>query len=140
MARRKARRQARDPALSRGSSLARSSAAGNGAHPPRPECMSMNATAAASPVVPMRLSGLEPVSIGAGSLFVNIGERTNVTGSKAFALMILNGDFEQALAVARRQVENGPHIIHHNLDAGPSPNPTPTDKRRWVKSERGGGG
>ena len=48
----------------------------------------------------MKLSGLEPVMIGADSLFVNIGERTNVTGSKAFARMILNGDFEAALAVA----------------------------------------
>jgi hypothetical protein len=80
------------------------------------ECMSMDILSAADPapsrqqqplsdapasaVPPMRLSGLEPVSIGAGSLFVNIGERTNVTGSKAFARMILNGDFEQALAVA----------------------------------------
>ena len=116
MARRKARRQARNPARAGGLSFARSSAAGNGARPPRPECMSMNATAAASPVVPMRLSGLEPVSIGAGSLFVNIGERTNVTGSKAFARMILNGDFEQALAVARQQVENGAQIIDINMD------------------------
>ena len=48
----------------------------------------------------MMLSGLEPVAIGTGSLFVNIGERTNVTGSKAFARMILNGKFEEALAVA----------------------------------------
>ena len=43
-------------------------------------------------VAPMKLSGLEPVNIGTGNLFVNIGERTNVTGSKAFARMILNGD------------------------------------------------
>ena len=50
---------------------------------------------------PMMLSGLEPVLIDENSLFVNIGERTNVTGSKAFARMILNGEFEQALAVAR---------------------------------------
>ena len=64
----------------------------------------------------MRLSGLEPVLIGPGSLFVNIGERTNVTGSKAFARMILNGDFEQALAVARQQVENGAQIIDINMD------------------------
>ncbi|MEI8266591.1 MAG: methionine synthase [Betaproteobacteria bacterium] len=64
----------------------------------------------------MRLSGLEPVLIGQGSLFVNIGERTNVTGSKAFARMILNGDFEQALAVARQQVENGAQIIDINMD------------------------
>ncbi|MGA1286766.1 MAG: dihydropteroate synthase, partial [Rubrivivax sp.] len=70
----------------------------------------------APPTPPMRLSGLEPVAIGAGSLFVNIGERTNVTGSKAFARMILNGDFEQALAVARQQVENGAQIIDINMD------------------------
>jgi 5-methyltetrahydrofolate--homocysteine methyltransferase len=67
-------------------------------------------------VPPMKLSGLEPVSIGEGSLFVNVGERTNVTGSKAFARMILNGEFEQALAVARQQVENGAQIIDVNMD------------------------
>jgi len=65
---------------------------------------------------PMRLSGLEPVTIGADALFVNIGERTNITGSKAFARMILNGDFEAALAVARQQVENGAQIIDINMD------------------------
>jgi 5-methyltetrahydrofolate--homocysteine methyltransferase len=64
----------------------------------------------------MKLSGLEPVLIGEGSLFVNIGERTNVTGSKAFARMILNGEFEQALAVARQQVENGAQVIDINMD------------------------
>ncbi len=65
---------------------------------------------------PMRLSGLEPVSIGAGSLFVNVGERTNVTGSKAFARMILAGEYEKALAVARQQVENGAQVIDINMD------------------------
>jgi 5-methyltetrahydrofolate--homocysteine methyltransferase len=64
----------------------------------------------------MKLSGLEPVTIGPGTLFVNIGERTNVTGSKAFARMILNGDFEAALTVARQQVENGAQIIDINMD------------------------
>ena len=64
----------------------------------------------------MKLSGLEPVSIGAASLFVNVGERTNVTGSKAFARMILNGEYEQALAVARQQVENGAQVIDVNMD------------------------
>ncbi|WP_296793984.1 methionine synthase [Variovorax sp.] len=64
----------------------------------------------------MKLSGLEPVAIGEGSLFVNIGERTNVTGSKAFARMILNGQFEEALAVARQQVENGAQVIDINMD------------------------
>jgi 5-methyltetrahydrofolate--homocysteine methyltransferase len=67
-------------------------------------------------VDPLRLSGLEPVSIGEGHLFVNIGERTNVTGSKAFARLILNGQFEEALAVARQQVENGAQIIDINMD------------------------
>ncbi|WGT64071.1 methionine synthase [Variovorax paradoxus] len=67
-------------------------------------------------VPPMKLSGLEPVAIDSGSLFVNIGERTNVTGSKAFARMILNGQFEDALAVARQQVENGAQVIDINMD------------------------
>jgi 5-methyltetrahydrofolate--homocysteine methyltransferase len=67
-------------------------------------------------VSPLKLSGLEPVSIGTDSLFVNIGERTNVTGSKAFARMILNGEYEEALAVARQQVENGAQIIDINMD------------------------
>ena len=65
---------------------------------------------------PLRLAGLEPVTIGADALFVNIGERTNVTGSKAFARLILAGDFEAALAVARQQVENGAQIIDINMD------------------------
>ena len=75
-------------------------------------------TPAATPATPpaMRLSGLEPVHIGSGSLFVNIGERTNVTGSKAFARMILEGRFEDALSVARQQVENGAQIIDINMD------------------------
>ena len=64
----------------------------------------------------MRLSGLEPVTLDASTLFVNIGERTNVTGSKAFARMILAGEFEQALAVARQQVENGAQVIDINMD------------------------
>jgi 5-methyltetrahydrofolate--homocysteine methyltransferase len=69
-----------------------------------------------SPLPPLRLSGLEPIAIGEDSLFVNIGERTNVTGSKAFARMILAGHFEQALAVARQQVESGAQIIDVNMD------------------------
>jgi 5-methyltetrahydrofolate--homocysteine methyltransferase len=68
------------------------------------------------PNASMKLSGLEPVTIGPGALFVNIGERTNVTGSKAFARMILNGQFEEALAVARQQVENGAQVIDINMD------------------------
>jgi 5-methyltetrahydrofolate--homocysteine methyltransferase len=76
----------------------------------------MTANAHATTVPPMKLSGLEPVEIGEGNLFVNIGERTNVTGSKAFAKLILNGDFEKALAVARQQVENGAQVIDINMD------------------------
>lgn len=64
----------------------------------------------------MRLSGLEPVFIGEGTLFVNVGERTNVTGSKAFARLILNEQYEEALAVARQQVENGAQVIDVNMD------------------------
>ncbi|MBS7349205.1 MAG: methionine synthase [Comamonas sp.] len=65
---------------------------------------------------PMRLSGLEPVLIDDSSLFVNVGERTNVTGSKAFARMILNEQYEEALSVARQQVENGAQVIDVNMD------------------------
>ena len=71
---------------------------------------------AESIVTPMRLSGLEPVQINDKTLFVNIGERTNVTGSKAFAKMILNGEFDKALSVARQQVENGAQVIDINMD------------------------
>ena len=64
----------------------------------------------------LRLSGLEPFNVGPESLFVNVGERTNVTGSKAFARMILEGRFDDALAVARQQVENGAQVIDINMD------------------------
>lgn len=64
----------------------------------------------------MRLSGLEPFVIDKNSLFVNVGERTNVTGSKAFARMILNEQYDEALSVARQQVENGAQIIDINMD------------------------
>jgi 5-methyltetrahydrofolate--homocysteine methyltransferase len=63
-----------------------------------------------------RLSGLDPLNIGDDSLFVNIGERTNVTGSKAFARLILAGDYAAALSVARQQVENGAQMIDVNMD------------------------
>lgn len=87
-----------------------------GASRPAMTASSSSTPAAAPAVPPMKLSGLEPVLIGDGSLFVNIGERTNVTGSKAFARMILNGEFEQALSVARQQVENGAQVIDVNMD------------------------
>lgn len=64
----------------------------------------------------MKLSGLEPCNISPHVGFVNVGERTNVTGSKAFARMILNGQYDEALSVARQQVENGAQIIDINMD------------------------
>ncbi|HWT70803.1 MAG TPA: methionine synthase, partial [Oxalicibacterium sp.] len=63
-----------------------------------------------------KLSGLEPFVIDDQSLFVNVGERTNVTGSKAFARMIINEKYDEALSVARQQVENGAQIIDINMD------------------------
>ena len=65
-----------------------------------------------------RLSGLEPLDIRAETNFVNIGERTNVTGSKAFAKLILNSQYEKATEIAAQQVENGAQIIDINLDEG----------------------
>jgi 5-methyltetrahydrofolate--homocysteine methyltransferase len=64
----------------------------------------------------MRLAGLEPFNVTSGTLFINVGERTNVTGSKAFARMILNDQFDDAIAVARQQVENGAQVIDVNMD------------------------
>jgi 5-methyltetrahydrofolate--homocysteine methyltransferase len=65
---------------------------------------------------PLRLAGLEPLTIDDDSLFVNVGERTNVTGSRAFAKLILSGDFAGAVEVARQQVQNGAQIIDVNMD------------------------
>lgn len=64
----------------------------------------------------LRLAGLEACNIDEQSFFVNVGERTNVTGSKQFARLILAGEFEQAIAVARQQVENGAQVIDINMD------------------------
>jgi 5-methyltetrahydrofolate--homocysteine methyltransferase len=63
-----------------------------------------------------RLAGLEPFNIGPDSLFVNVGERTNVTGSAAFKKLILGGDYAKALDVARQQVNNGAQMIDVNVD------------------------
>lgn len=65
-----------------------------------------------------RLSGLEPFNITRESLFINVGERTNVTGSAKFARLIREGDYAQALDVARQQVESGAQIIDINMDEG----------------------
>jgi len=78
-------------------------------HPPRP----------VPDIAPAcRLSGLEPCNITADSLFVNVGERTNVTGSARFKRLIMEDDYETALEVARQQVENGAQLIDVNMDEG----------------------
>ena len=72
----------------------------------------------ASPEPYLRLSGLEALTVRPETNFVNIGERTNVTGSPKFSKLILNGQYEEALAVARQQVENGAQMIDVNMDEG----------------------
>jgi 5-methyltetrahydrofolate--homocysteine methyltransferase len=71
-----------------------------------------------APAPALRLAGLEPLNVDEESLFVNVGERTNVTGSKAFARLILADDMAGALTVARQQVENGAQVIDVNMDEG----------------------
>ncbi len=66
----------------------------------------------------LRLSGLEPLNIGPGSLFVNVGERTNVTGSAKFRKLIEAGDYTAALDIARQQVDSGAQMIDVNMDEG----------------------
>ncbi|HQR26393.1 MAG TPA: methionine synthase [Nocardioides sp.] len=72
----------------------------------------------ARPAPALRLSGLEPLNITADSLFVNVGERTNITGSARFRTLIKNGDYDTALGVAAQQVESGAQVIDVNMDEG----------------------
>ena len=74
----------------------------------------MSATKTIKPY--LRLSGLEPLIVRPETLFINIGERTNVTGSKKFARLIRGGNFEEALSVARQQVEGGAQVLDVNMD------------------------
>ncbi|MDN5865695.1 MAG: methionine synthase, partial [Gammaproteobacteria bacterium] len=76
--------------------------------------------AVAKPASHLRLSGLEPATIGGGegAQFVNVGERTNITGSARFKKLILGDDYDTALEVARQQVENGAQVIDVNMDEG----------------------
>ena len=77
------------------------------------------AAARVAPIAPaMRLSGLEPFTITDDSLFVNVGERTNITGSARFRTLIKDGDYDTALSVAAQQVENGAQVIDVNMDEG----------------------
>src|SRR3982074_2151666 len=70
-----------------------------------------------APIKPyLRLSGLEPLVIRPETNFVNIGERTNVTGSKKFARLVRDNKYEEALRVARHQVENGAQVLDINMD------------------------
>ncbi|MGJ7133867.1 methionine synthase [Morganella morganii] len=68
--------------------------------------------------VACRLAGLEPLTINENSLFVNVGERTNITGSARFKRLIKEGNYQEALDIARNQVENGAQIIDINMDEG----------------------
>ncbi len=93
----------------------------------------------------MRLSGLEPLNITEESLFVNVGERTNITGSARFKNLIKAGDYDTALTVAAQQVESGAQVIDVNMDEGMidgvaamdrflklvAPNPTSVGCRSW---------
>jgi 5-methyltetrahydrofolate--homocysteine methyltransferase len=88
--------------------IARIAAVIDGAQPRRP----------ATPERAMRLSGLEPLNITEDSLFVNIGERTNITGSARFRNLIKAGDYDAALSVAAQQVEAGAQVIDVNMDEG----------------------
>jgi 5-methyltetrahydrofolate--homocysteine methyltransferase len=101
-------------------------------HPPPSPSASKASAARQSPQVEkkLRLSGLEAFNVGAESLFVNVGERTNVTGSKAFARMILEGRYDDALAVARQQVENGAQVIDINMDEAM----LDSKSQRWIAS------
>ncbi len=94
-----------------------------GTTPEHISCIAKNAAKVAPRKIPtitpyLRLSGLEPVTITPESIFVNVGERTNITGSPKFSKLILSGDFEAALAIARQQVEGGAQIIDVNMDEG----------------------
>ena len=78
---------------------------------------------AAAPRPGLALSGLEPLQIDDDSLFVNVGERTNMTGSARFRRLVKAGDFAAALDIARQQVENGAQIIDVNMDEGMTDGP-----------------
>ena len=88
--------------------------------PAAPELAVDGAISSLGPVAQshLGLAGLEPFNINSGSLFVNIGERCNVTGSRAFARLIRSGDYDAALAVARAQVEGGAQVLDVNMDEG----------------------
>src|SRR5690606_37803407 len=71
-----------------------------------------------APEKTLRLSGIDPFVMHKDMTFVNIGERTNITGSPKFSKLILGGDFDGALSVARQQVDNGAAVFDVNMDEG----------------------
>lgn len=94
-----------------------------GTSPDHIQCIANKAKQGKPRVIPtidpfLRLSGLEALTITPESIFVNIGERTNITGSPKFSKLILSGDYDGALTVARQQVEGGAQIIDVNMDEG----------------------
>ncbi len=88
------------------------------AHLPPRECSETPSAQGASASGVLKLAGLEPLKLQRDSLFVNVGERTNVTGSARFARLIRENKYDEALKVARQQVENGAQIIDINMDEG----------------------
>ncbi|CAI9414616.1 methionine synthase [Nocardioides sp. T2.26MG-1] len=84
----------------------------------------------------LRLSGLEPFAVTDDSLFVNVGERTNITGSARFRKLIKDGDYDTALTVAAQQVDNGAQVIDINMDEGMIDGPAAMDRfTRLIASE-----
>ena len=83
-----------------------------------PRTISQERMNISSPSRPMRLSGLEPLVITENTNFVNVGERTNVTGSRKFLRLIKERQFDEALNIARDQVEGGAQILDVNMDEG----------------------
>ena len=121
------RRPTRRPRCSASSPTPASSTSSAAAAAPRPTTSRRSPRAVDGKAAPrgprprqpaMRLSGLEPLTITEDSLFVNVGERTNITGSARFRNLIKDGDYDTALAVAAQQVENGAQVIDVNMDEG----------------------
>src|SRR5688572_33499558 len=83
-----------------------------------------------------RLSGLEPLQITPESNFINVGERTNVTGSAQFKKLILEGRYDEAVVVARQQVESGAQVIDVNMDEGLLDSEQRSEERRVGKECR----
>ena len=91
----------------------------------------------ATPASRLRLSGLEPLTVGPETLFVNVGERTNVTGSRKFAKLVLAGEYDKGLEIARQQVESGAQMLDVNMDEGLLDSERCMEKFLWLISDDG---